>query len=37
LAITGKEILKRGLKTIPNNPMGDNRGIYMQMVYAESY
>lgn len=35
LAVTGKLILELGLKTIPENPMMDARGILMQMVYGE--
>lgn len=35
LAVIGKLILEKGLKTIPEKPMMDNRGILMQMVYAK--
>lgn len=34
LAITGMLGYKNGFKTIPENPMKDGRGIFMQMVYA---
>ena len=34
LAVMGRIILEKGLKTIPEKPMMDNRGILMQMVYA---
>lgn len=36
LAVTGKLIIELGLKTIPENPMMDARGILMQMAYGES-
>lgn len=35
LAVMGKMILDKGIKTIPEKPMMDSRGILMQMVYAE--
>jgi predicted RNase H-like nuclease len=35
LAVMGKIILKKELKTNPENPMMDDKGILMQMVYAE--
>jgi len=35
LAVIGKITLERGLKSIPENPMMDAKGIMMQMVYAE--
>ncbi len=35
LAIIGKEILQKGIKTIPENPAEDSRGIIMKMVYTE--
>lgn len=35
LAVMGKIILKKGIKTVPEKPMMDSRGILMQMVYAE--
>lgn len=35
LAVMGKVILAKGIKTIPEKPMMDSRGILMQMVYAE--
>jgi predicted RNase H-like nuclease len=35
LAVMGKIILEKELKTIPENPMMDDKGILMQMVYAE--
>ena len=35
LAVMGKLIIERGVKTIPEYPMTDNTGILMQMVYAE--
>lgn len=35
LAVIGKEMLAKGAKTIPEEPAQDNRGIVMQMVYAE--
>ena len=35
LAMMGKMILEKGIKTIPENPMVDSRGIIMQMVYTE--
>ena len=34
-AVMGKIILEKELKTIPENPMMDDKGILMQMVYAE--
>ncbi|MEN3005931.1 DUF429 domain-containing protein [Dehalobacterium formicoaceticum] len=35
LAVIGKIIFEKGLKTIPEKPMMDDKGILMQMVYAE--
>lgn len=35
LAVMGREIARRGKKTVPENPGQDCRGILMQMVYAE--
>ena len=35
LAVMGRVILEKGLKTIPEKPMMDDKGILMQMVYAE--
>jgi predicted RNase H-like nuclease len=35
LAVMGRLILEKGLKTIPKKPMMDDKGILMQMVYAE--
>lgn len=35
LAVMGEKILEKGLKTIPEKPMMDDKGILMQMVYAE--
>lgn len=35
LAITGMLGYKNGFKTIPQNPMKDSRGLFMQMVYAD--
>lgn len=35
LAVMGKMILEKGVKTIPENPMVDSKGIIMKMVYAE--
>lgn len=35
LAVMGRLILERGIKTIPEKPKLDNRGILMQMVYTE--
>lgn len=35
LAVIGKIILEKGLKTIPEKPMMDDKEILMQMVYAE--
>lgn len=35
LAVTGKLILEKGLKTIPENPMMDSMRLLMQMVYAD--
>ncbi len=35
LAVIGKEMLQKGISTIPDNPAQDSRGIIMQMVYAE--
>jgi predicted RNase H-like nuclease len=35
LAVMGKEIARKGIKTVPENPIEDSRGILMQMVYAE--
>lgn len=35
LAIMGKVIIEKGMKTIPEKPMMDSKGILMQMVYAE--
>jgi len=35
LAVTGKIILEKGIKTIPEKPMMDDKGILMQMVYAK--
>jgi len=37
LAVIGKMIVEKGLKTIPENPMMDAKGIMMQMVYAEGF
>ncbi|OOP72852.1 DUF429 domain-containing protein [Clostridium beijerinckii] len=34
LAITGMLGYKNGFKTIPQNPMKDSKGLFMQMVYA---
>jgi predicted RNase H-like nuclease len=31
----GRLILERGIKTIPEKPKLDDRGILMQMVYTE--
>ncbi len=35
LAVMGKVILEKGIKTTPEKPMMDSKGILMQMVYAE--
>lgn len=35
LAVTGKMIFEKGLKSIPDNPMKDAMGMLMQMVYGE--
>ncbi|TWH59351.1 putative RNase H-like nuclease [Desulfitobacterium sp. LBE] len=35
LAVIGKEMIEKGIKTIPENPAQDSRGIIMQMVYVE--
>lgn len=35
LAVIGKLGLENGFKTIPENPMKDNKNIIMQMVYAD--
>jgi predicted RNase H-like nuclease len=35
LAVTGKFGLKNGFRPVPENPMLNNRGIPMQMVYVE--
>jgi len=35
LAVTGKLILENGLKTIPEKPRIDSRGLLIQMVYAD--
>jgi len=35
LAVIGKIVFEKGLKTIPEEPMMDARGILMQMVYGE--
>ncbi len=35
LAIMGKEIKNKGLKTVPENSVQDSKGLIMQMVYAE--
>ena len=37
LAVTGMIGLESGFKTIPEDPMKDEQGILMQMVYAETY
>ncbi|WP_084027523.1 DUF429 domain-containing protein [Clostridium acetireducens] len=34
LAVTGMLGYKNGFKTIPENPMKDSRGMFMQMIYA---
>lgn len=36
LAVTGMVGIENGLISIPENPMMDQMGIMMQMVYAES-
>nr|WP_278246542.1 DUF429 domain-containing protein [Clostridium lundense] len=35
LSITGMLGYKNGFKTIPQNPMKDSKGLFMQMVYAD--
>lgn len=35
LAVMGMQIAEKGMRTVPENPMRDNRGIFMQMVYAK--
>jgi predicted RNase H-like nuclease/5'-deoxynucleotidase YfbR-like HD superfamily hydrolase len=35
LAVMGKIILEKGIKTVPESPMMDIRGILMQIVYAD--
>lgn len=36
LAVTGMLGLEKGFKTIPENPMLDKQGKFMQMVYVET-
>lgn len=35
LAVSGMIGIRNGFKSIPENPMKDNKGITMQMVYSE--
>jgi len=35
LAVMGREMAMNGMRTVPEKPMEDSRGILMQMVYAE--
>ena len=35
LAVMGREIVRKGARTVPEKPSQDSRGILMQMVYAE--
>lgn len=35
LAVMGREMARKGIRTVPEEPMKDSRGILMQMVYAE--
>lgn len=35
LVVMGQQILQNGLKTIPQNPILDNKVILMRMVYSE--
>jgi predicted RNase H-like nuclease len=34
LAVMGREMAMKGMRTVPEKPMKDSRGILMQMVYA---